>query len=266
MGVKIMRYYRVNEVFPELATGGIFINLVTYDMPWSNTIAIDLDLDYHMNVSGDKIISGLVLSLLDSDHKLSNADVAILARVIASRFKTRWTKLYNTMSLEYNPISNYDMVERMTNDRRVTEYGHTDTETNNLSHAKTGTETRTPNTTDTRTPQLNRVTENDVQGFNSDDYVPSEKSTVGETGTDTTTHTGTDTMQYNVTDADTGTRGNVEGGIDTETRNYLLTRSGNIGVTTSQQMIESERELWLWDFFKTVVYPDIDSIITIPIY
>lgn len=45
-----------------------------------------------------------------------------------------------------------------------------------------------------------------------------------------------------------------------------LTRSGNIGVTTSQQMLESERNLWLWNFFYEVVFPNIDKVLTIALY
>ena len=44
-----------------------------------------------------------------------------------------------------------------------------------------------------------------------------------------------------------------------------LSRTGNIGVTTSQQMIEAQRDLWVWDFFK-VVFKDVDSVLTIPVF
>ena len=45
-----------------------------------------------------------------------------------------------------------------------------------------------------------------------------------------------------------------------------LRRSGNIGVTTSQQMIQSERDLWLWNFFQDVVFKDISKVLTLSIY
>ena len=45
-----------------------------------------------------------------------------------------------------------------------------------------------------------------------------------------------------------------------------LTRSGNIGVTTSQQMIEQERKIALYDYFREVVFPDLDKALTVPIY
>lgn len=44
-----------------------------------------------------------------------------------------------------------------------------------------------------------------------------------------------------------------------------LKRSGNIGVTTTQQMIVSEREVWTWNFFN-VVFDNVKEVLTIPYY
>lgn len=73
-------------------------------------------------------------------------------------------------------------------------------------------------------------------GFNSDDSVPT-----GESSTETTS----------------------EGNADDNNRE--LTRSGNIGVTTSQQMLESELELRKWNFTE-MMYEDVDSLCTLSIY
>lgn len=51
----------------------------------------------------------------------------------------------------------------------------------------------------------------------------------------------------------------------THTGSETLTRSGNIGVTTSQQMLESELKIRQFDFYKQV-YNDIDSILCLSIY
>lgn len=51
----------------------------------------------------------------------------------------------------------------------------------------------------------------------------------------------------------------------TDSTERTLKRSGNIGVTTSQQLIESELSLWHWNFL-TQVFQDVNSILTIPIY
>ena len=44
-----------------------------------------------------------------------------------------------------------------------------------------------------------------------------------------------------------------------------LTRSGNVGVTTSAEMIEENIKLWIWKFFDSV-FKDIDRVLTIGVY
>ena len=343
------------EVTPTWMINGIFAHLQSHDVPWKSlNVDTDLDIEYYGNHSGNKLISPLLSKLLPTSDELTTTELAVIARILYTMFGENWARLWETLQLEYNPIENYSMTERMTNDQKTTQYGHTETRTDNLSHSKTGTETDTPNTTETRTDNLSHSktgtetdtpnttetrtdnlshsktgTETDTPnttetqtpnitntkneskfGFNSSTAVPVASSTDTNTGTNTVTKTGTDQKSYNVTDADTGTQtvaktgteqktynvtdadtgtqtvaktgteqrtynvtdadtgtqANVHSGTDTETRNYLLTRKGNIGVTTSQQMIESERRLWAWNFFRDIIFSDVDKILTIQIY
>ena len=362
---------RINDAFATwYSGGGIFAALQDLSVPWASLgIADELDLEYHGNVSGEKIVSPLVRKLQTGDA-LSSEEIAELASIIASINAVSWSKEYATLSAQYQPVENYDMTETMTNDQTATVYGHSTTRTDNLTHAKTGTETQRPDLTDTRTDNLthsktgtetqtpdttetvthdtsdettydttdtrtddltdetthgktdtrtdNLTTVNKVSAYNGtsmsnsgqtdntgtqtmvasgtdtvdhDGTVTNVKSgtdTIDHTGTDTTTRTGTDTMTYNTSDTDTGTQTTThagsdtmtyntsdtdtgtqtqaESGTDTQTRNYTLRRHGNIGVTTSQQMLESERSVWLWNFFRQVVYPDVDRVLSIPIY
>lgn len=86
---------------------------------------------------------------------------------------------------------------------------------------------------------------NDNYGFNSANPVPTSKTTIRTQG-----------------DANNNT-------VDTETTQKGSTtteRYGNIGVTTTQQMLQSDIELWKWNFFTDVIYKDIDSIIVDNIY
>lgn len=155
-----------------------------------------------------------------------------------------WTKMWAALQAEYKPLDNYSMTEKMTNDVTQKAYGKTTTRTDNLSHTKTGNDTNTPNLTETETPNTTNTRNRSVYGFNSQaDAVPDATETDTETGTNTTTTTGTSRTDYDTTESDTGTQTAADSGSDTETRNYQLTREGNIGVTTSQQMLESEIEL-----------------------
>ena len=242
-------YISLQSVTPD--DGGIFTALNTLSVPWKNTVSPELiDLQYYGNVSGEKIISPLVYKQLNSDGKLTAAKQGLIASMIFSMFGTNWTKEWETLSMEYDPIANYDMTEVMTDDETVTEYGKTNTRTNDLTHAKTGTETDAPSVS---------VTTNDtVHGFNSSNAVPTDGRSQSTSGSDITT--------FDTSDTDTGTVTDVGSGSDTSTRNYELTRKGNIGVTSSQQLLQSERDLWVWNYFLDVVFPDVDKILTIPIY
>ena len=153
----------------------------------------------------------------------------------------------------------------MTNDQTIHSFNHTLTRTDNLNHAKTGTETKVIDNDETRTDNLNSEKESEIQGFNSEEYQPANRENIANTGTQSNAVDETDTLTYNTNDADTGSQTHAETGSNTDTRNYLLNRSGNIGVTTTQDMIQSERELWEYNF-RAIVYRDIDSIMTIEYY
>ena len=164
-----------------------------------------------------------------------------------------WLKMWETLEAEYNPIENYSMTEEMKDDETVTEYGKTTERTDDLAHAKTGTETTAPDLTEEETPDETNTNSGSVYGFDSSDPVPSTESTDTRSGTNTRTTTGTSTLTYDTSDTNTGTQTTEDSGSDTQTRNYTLTRKGNIGVTTSQQMIESEMLLRCkWNMFEVI--------------
>lgn len=253
------------DVTPNPANA-IITALNAFDVPWkNNNYYVPDDMDYILNFSATKIISRMTTILLNNDGELSANAFAILANVIYKMYNRKWNKLYDTFSAQYNPIENYNMIERMTNDETVHTFNHTLTRTDNLNHAKTGTETKVIDNDETRTDNLNSEKVSEIQGFNSEEYEPANRENIANTGTQTNAIDATDTITYNTNDADTGTQTHADTGSNTDTRNYLLNRSGNIGVTTTQDMLQSERELWEYNF-RAIVYRDIDSIMTIEYY
>lgn len=66
---------------------------------------------------------------------------------------------------------------------------------------------------------------------------------------------------------DSGAESNTSKGETISNRDGTveLTRTGNIGVTTTQQMLQSERDLRMWDYYE-VLYSDIDSVLAVGIY
>ena len=300
-----LKIQRMREAWTNPSNTGIFTQLQSLDVPWSDLgIATELNLNYHLNRSGKKIISPLIESYTDNEGILTAPQKAEIADAIFAIYNDKWTKLYSLLSLEYNPISNYDMTETEEIEGATeTELHRTGTETNHgtgtdahaytgtQTNADTGTETTTHTgtkgvvTNETSTGSSEGATDNTVYGFNSTTAVNdsgSENTTTAEserdetsTTTDNLTDTRTDALSHlrtdNLTDTETRnisdqlTRNTTDAETGSNTVSRTLTRSGNIGVTTSQQMIQASIELWRWNFF-TQVFEDIDTILTISTY
>lgn len=168
-----------------------------------------------------------------------------------------WQKLYDTTVLEYNPIYNYDRTEEWTENEKMLDgrtAASTETETRNL---KTGETSRTDSNGDVTTTGTMK-TELNVSGYNEVTFTPSEETI--ETP---------DTMTSNNVIVD-GTRDSINTGTvsidkkDTESldrkRDNLRTGRafGNIGVTTTQQMIQQERETVTFNMYKVITDSFVD--------
>lgn len=283
---------KLNEVFTDYINNGIFTFLNSLDVPWKDkNIYQQLNLQYHGNISGKKETSPLVDSLI-VENNLTDNSKTMLAMSIFSIYSNKWSRLYRILSLEYKPIENYNMTET---ENTTSTNENTDTITTNTTNSNDVTETNTgtntandsENTTgkntitDSRTiAEDNNVTNNNsLYGFNSASGVNSDSQNGTETRntTDNNTHNddlkGTRTNEHseNINTSKVIAQKNdikdVKDGTHTEngSQDRTLTRHGNIGVTTSQQMLNSEIELWQWDFFSGV-FKDIDTILTIQTY
>lgn len=197
-----------------------------------------LNLEYFSR-SAEKIITPLVLSLLEKEDRDER-----LAKVIINRYANRWIKLADLYSIKYDPIENYSSVEETT-------YGH------KVDRTPIKKETETVKTNMDTTTEITSDQGNQRYGFNSTEAVNTDKAK--------------DTQKQHQTaneDSNRTTREYTREGDEVETHSGTDTfkRSGNIGVTTSQQMLESEIDLWTkWDFLSEF-YRDIDSILCLSIY
>lgn len=141
-----------------------------------------------------------------------------------------WKELYDTTQYEYNPIWNKDGVIK---EKRSESEGVSDnnTMTNNLQ------DKQTRNTQDKETRDLDGNVKNKVTGFNSSTESPSDSSYTEDNGTDTYNHTGT------ITDDHTGTQKNERQIKRNAGESTERTEQGNIGLTSTQQLIQEQREV-----------------------
>ena len=174
---------------------------------------------------------------------------------ILVRYQYKWSKLIdNVYAQTYNPLENYDRQE----DTSLSYEGSENVTRNVDSDRKVkGTTADTRN--DTSTAESN--SQKNVFAFDSAEASPSDSDS------GTTTATGTGSSNSTVDNSDVEKRTETEGHSFTDRKNVTASRiHGNVGVTTSQQMLESEVALRnKYDFFNTV-YEDIANTLLKPIY
>ena len=217
--------------------------------------------------------------------------------------KYKYETLYNTTLLKYEPLQNYDRTEEVTDTTERTGNNDTtfgsrtdtstiDNTTNIGAQDNTNTDNETTkigtintNTNSSTSKKGNESNEKEIAPYDTETYYNQEKDTLSFTDrTDTntsktTTDARTDTRSNNSTekigareDKTKGSTSNTLGEhTDSTSRNENETYThkshmyGNVGVTTSQQMLESEREVAYFNFL-TIVAHDIIKLIAICIY
>lgn len=159
------------------------------------------------------------------DQTLAHPDPAYMSHYVGTWSERRlpiWTKLLATTQFEYNPIWNFDRTEEY-KDR--TERAATD-------ETETGS-TVTGNETANGTVNRSESSEEKVSAENVTNYQPDNK-----------TENAIDEKNKQTTDNTTTAKGNEKNTSSEKTDfSHSARLFGNIGVTTTQQMIEAERQV-----------------------
>ena len=196
-----------------------------------------------------------------------------------------WKKLYDTTLYEYNPIHNKDYTEWYDDTRNITRHENgtenrqfktTDNSTENYSNTSDTTRDLTGNgKTDTQGSHSDTGTDDNtvtrsVSAYNMENsYAPAEQTVEKKSHTYTTAINDTETKQNsenettNVQDdsettsdrtgTETGdiTTGNNETSEDIFTHRYH--GEGNVGVTTTQSMINEQREVVKFNIYDYII-------------
>lgn len=214
------------ELFPSIQT---IFDKVSTDLKLF-TIFTSAEMFYYF---ADKFGERDFYKYYDTENNTSNTNMVKQASdyiaLYGKSHKYEYDKLVDTLSLEYNPIENYSMTEK-------------------------GTDTRTPNITQTNKGVNTNTVGVDTSITTGKTTFDKSDSFINDTKT-TNTGTNTDTQDINTTVTTAGNEKTV----------HEFTRSGNIGVTTSQQMIESERQLAMFSAVDLFVKA-IADIILIGVY
>lgn len=143
-----------------------------------------------------------------------------------------WTKMMTALDAQYDPISNYDRAESWTETHNLTNsrefHG---TSSGNLSG--NGASVSSGSVTDTGS----------VTGFNSTEWANKDKTARSESAQ----------VETSNSQSNTGAQDYADTNRDTGTLTRAGTVSGNIGVTTNQQMIQQELELRQMDIYRIII-------------
>lgn len=183
-------------------------------------------------IDKETLVNKIVYDNWDLQPKILDFD--LLKKMIENHFKIRYTsysKIFEALESEYNPLHNFDRYEVKDEDTH-------------LNQDRTRSNTNTNTIVDSQETNGTDNTENLTSAYNSIAYQPREKTNNSFNNT-TTTNTSTNAL-------DSEKEQNEHTNKYT-TNNHLY---GNIGVTTSQQMLESEIKLRLENDIYTLICLD----------
>ena len=204
---------------------GIFSDLQNFDVPWKDkNINHDLDIAYHGNHSGDKIVSVIIDKMMSDDGTISQDNRNKIASALFTVYGENWVKLWNTTIQEYNLLDNTDAyITETTNTEQNTNSSNNGTDSGSITYKQTGTDTTKGTGTvahaitgDDTTKQTGTVTTggqstesstdaSSIYGFNS--ASASDANSQSRNGTtdvnQTETRDTTDKVTHNTTDTET---------------------------------------------------------------
>ena len=206
--------------------------------------------------------------------------------------KPNWDELYETTQYEYNPIHNYDRTETHSSletrnlstsdaenrnltwqDKRTANLTGSNTETRNLANSESNTGTVSTALDSTESQTGSSTVTKSGRAFNDADLVTKESESTSSSGSTTLDSDQTETRNLSTSGTNTGTIQNSssEGGTDTHDGKDQgsinrtgsntgtvgvqeeIRASGNIGVMSTQQMIEQQREVVKFNLMDYII-------------
>lgn len=191
---------------------------------WFNTASPQDDLFKNLElpegIDKDTLVGNILMN--GGEFEVAYADPYFMQNLIgvwSRKWNRTFTKWIEALNIEYNPLENYDRMEEWEDDAKGT--------LNN---------TRTHGNQDKRTLNTNNTTTEEVSAYDSSSYQPSKKVTSSDTGTDTVDYSGT------IKD-DGGSSNNAK---------HKGRIHGNIGVTTSMELLEAQLKISEWNLYEHI--------------
>lgn len=235
-----------------------------------------IDFNRFMMANGDDLFSLLNLPEgIDKDTLTGNillrggefecvySDPVFIQNAIgiwSSKWYRTFDKWIKALNIEYSPLENYDRMEDWT-DTRNKKDSASDGSTGSV--GVTGSSSETGSSETTGSISDDGTVEKKVSAFDSSSYQPSDKTTTEnsqESSSETSTSNSTSSTENTTTSSSL-----THSGEEHEGNTHKGRIHGNVGVTTSQQMLESELQLAEWNLYEHITDLFLSEFV-IPIY
>lgn len=192
------------------------------------------------------------------------------AKINARTFQ-KWVDAFN---IKYDPLNNYDRTEEMQESglesrqhsraERINDTTSASDDTETLRKGANNSTTLGSTKDDTKT---DGTTTNSVSAFDTSAWSNSDKAVTGSdaasTNSNMSSSLGSDSDETSTQTDHVGNRTADTKGNESEnalnSRSHKLRAFGNIGVTTSQQMLQSELDIAAWNIYEHIVDMFIDE-------
>lgn len=212
-----------------------------------------------LNITVEQALNYFTMDYINAVSLYATEAIGELFAKIANNNAIKYNKLIAAVTADYNPIDNYNMTET-----------YDDTRTPDLTATSTGTSKSTGkaknnqvrNTTDTP-DGYQEQSKREVNPYDGTGWRDESQTTTTQSGTRTTSESYTGAADETESESTANSTTTQTG---QEKIHHELTRKGNIGVTTSQQMLEAEMQLAAKTNIFKIIEHDIASEIFLKIW
>ena len=200
------------------------------------------------DIDKDTLVNNIMLRGGEFEVVYSNPDFYKSAIGLWSNKHYRtFEKWINALNIDYNPLENYDRMEEWSDTgSRI----NTGTVSDSGSRKNTGTQSTESSGKDNFKGSGNSTSSDEISAYNSNSFQNDKKNTTNSSNSSETNTTANNTRTDNLSESNSNTRTD---NLSEKTNSDRIGRAhGNIGVTTSQQMLQSELDIAKWNIYEQI--------------
>ena len=199
-------------------------------------------------IDKDTLVNNIMLRGGEFEVVYSNPDFYKSAIGLWSNKHYRtFEKWINALNIDYNPLENYDRMEEWSDSGSRTNTG---TVSDSGIRKNTGTQSTESSGKDNFKGSGNSTSSDEISAYNSNSFQNDKKNTTNSSNSSETNTTANNTRTDNLSESNSNTRTD---NLSEKTNSDRKGRAhGNIGVTTSQQMLQSELDIAKWNIYEKI--------------